>query len=65
MAISDKSDLQTQPLPEVEKKLESSADGLSQTEAEKRLAQYGPNEIEEKKVNPLLKFLSYLWGPIP
>lgn len=31
------------------KKLETSADGLSQTEAEKRLARYGPNEIEEKK----------------
>ncbi len=35
------------------------------TEAAKRLTQYGPNEIEEKKTNPLLKFLSYFWGPIP
>ncbi|HLN22393.1 MAG TPA: plasma-membrane proton-efflux P-type ATPase, partial [Patescibacteria group bacterium] len=43
----------------------SSADGLRQAEAEKRLAQYGPNEIEEKKTNLLLKFLSYFWGPIP
>ena len=24
-----------------------------------------PNEIEEKKTNELLKFLSYFWGPIP
>ena len=31
----------------------------------KRLTQYGPNEIEEKKTNRLLKFLSYFWGPIP
>ena len=31
----------------------------------KRLTQYGPNEIEEKKTNPFLKFLSYFWGPIP
>jgi H+-transporting ATPase len=29
------------------------------------LAQYGPNEIEEKKTNALLKFLRYFWGPIP
>ena len=36
-----------------------------QAEAQKRLVQYGPNEIEEKKTNPLLKFLSYFWGPIP
>ena len=35
-----------------------------QAEAE-RLAQYGPNEIPEKKTNPLLKFLCYFWGPIP
>ena len=36
--------------------------GLSPAEAERRLAQYGTNEIAEKKVNPLLKFLSYFWG---
>ena len=43
----------------------SSPDGLTQAEAQKRLTQYGPNEIEEKKTNPLLKFLTYFWGPIP
>jgi H+-transporting ATPase len=60
-----KDDLQILPLAEVEKKLGSSPNGLSQTEAAKRLAQYGPNEIEEKKSNELLKFLGYFWGPIP
>ena len=60
-----KDDLKSLPLPEVEKKLGSSPDGLSQAEAEKRLTQYGPNEIEEKKTNPYLKFLTYFWGPIP
>ena len=58
-------DLKTLPLPEVEKQLGSSPDGLTQAEATKRLAQYGPNEIEEKKTNELLKFLKYFWGPIP
>jgi H+-transporting ATPase len=58
-------DLKSLPLPEVEKKLGSSPDGLTQAEAQKRLTQYGPNEIQEKKVNPLLKFLGYFWGPIP
>ncbi|WP_424206827.1 HAD-IC family P-type ATPase, partial [Sulfuricaulis sp.] len=52
-------------MPELQAKLESSPDGLSQVEAQKRLTQYGPNEIEEKKTNPFLKFLSYFWGPIP
>ena len=45
--------------------LASSPKGLSQVEAEARLAQYGPNALEEKKTHPLLKFLSYFWGPIP
>ncbi len=60
-----KNALKTLPMPEVEKKLGSSPDGLSQAEAQKRLTQYGPNKIEEKKTNPFLKFLTYFWGPIP
>ena len=58
-------DLKTLPLADVEKALGSSEDGLSQAEAAKRLVQYGPNEIAEKKTNPFLKFLLYFWGPIP
>ena len=57
-----KSDLQSMPMPELEAKLGSSPDGLTEAEAKKRLTQYGPNEIEEKKDNPYLKFLSYFWG---
>ena len=60
-----KDDLKSLPMPELEAKLGSSPDGLSQAEAQKRLTQYGPNEIEEKKTNPFLKFLTYFWGPIP
>ena len=60
-----KDDLKSLPMPEVEKRLGSSPKGLSQAEAAKRLAQYGPNEIKEKKDNLFLKFLSYFWGPIP
>jgi H+-transporting ATPase len=58
-------ELKTLPMPEVEKRLGSSPNGLTQAEAAKRLTQYGPNEIEEEKTNALLKFLSYFWGPIP
>jgi H+-transporting ATPase len=46
-------------------KLSAKKKGLSSSEAAKRLQQYGPNEIPEKKVNPSVKFLSYFWGPIP
>ena len=60
-----KDDLKSVAMPELQKKLGSSPDGLSQAEAQKRLTQYGPNEIAEKKTNPFLKFLTYFWGPIP
>ena len=60
-----KDDLKTLAMAEVERRLASSPEGLTQAEAQKRLTQYGPNEIEEKKTNPILKFLSYFWGPIP
>jgi H+-transporting ATPase len=43
----------------------TASNGLTQTEAEQRLLKYGYNELTEEKTNPLLKFLSYLWGPIP
>ena len=58
-------DWKSLPMAEVESQLGYSPEGLSQTEAANRLAQYGPNEIAEHKTNPLLKFLSYFWGPIP
>ena len=62
---TEKEDLKSLPIKELLAKLGSSPDGLSQAEAQKRLTQYGPNEIEEKKTNPFLKFLTYFWGPIP
>ena len=61
----DRDALKTLAMPELMKKLGSSADGLTQAEAQKRQAEYGPNEIVEKKTNQYLKFLSYFWGPIP
>jgi H+-transporting ATPase len=47
------------------KRLDASTQGLSQEEAERRIAQYGYNELEEKRISPVLKFFSYFWGPIP
>ena len=45
--------------------LKSGEKGLSSAEAEKRLTEFGPNEIVEKKSSMLIKFLGYFWGPIP
>jgi H+-transporting ATPase len=39
--------------------------GLSEAEAALRLQRHGPNAIEEQHYNPLTRFLTYFWGPIP
>jgi H+-transporting ATPase len=59
------SSLKELPVGQLLKRLETSTDGLSQQESQNRLEKYGYNEIEEKRVSPILKFLSYFWGPIP
>ncbi|RUS32166.1 hypothetical protein BC938DRAFT_476125 [Jimgerdemannia flammicorona] len=38
--------------------------GLNAQEVAERLAKFGPNQLAEKKSNPLLKFLSYFTGAI-
>src|SRR4030042_1024277 len=45
-------------IPEVLTSLDSKREGLSQREAQRRLAQFGPNELaEKKKISPWLIFL--------
>lgn len=58
-------DLISLPLQIFQQTLDSSPNGLNQSDANQRLEQYGFNEIVERKINPLLKFLTYFWGPIP
>ena len=41
------------------------ARGLTTAEAQARLAEYGENAIEEKRVSPWRRFLAFFWGPIP
>ncbi len=55
----------TPSIEEALRQLETSRTGLSQEEATRRLARYGPNALHEERVNPALKFLGYFWGPIP
>jgi len=52
-------------LAETFKFLESSADGLQDSEVTKRLKIFGYNEITEEKRKPLLEFLLRYWGPMP
>ncbi len=62
---NSKANVKSLPLPDSEEGPASLPAGLSQAEAQKRLAQYGPNEIAERRTDPFLKLLGYFWGPIP
>jgi len=59
------SELARLPLESLERKLATSVGGLKSSEAQERLTKYGYNELPEEKINALLKFFSYFWGPIP
>jgi H+-transporting ATPase len=50
---------------EVAAKESATPQGLTQAEAQRRQIESGFNEIPERSVNPVLKFLTYFWGPIP
>ena len=58
--VEGKTDLET-----IYKDLNASSKGLSEEEAQNRLQQYGYNELSDESENPLKKFFSYFWGPIP
>jgi len=47
------------------KSLKTTTSGLSQAEAERRLKEYGSNEIKEVSKNKYLEFLKRYWGPMP
>jgi H+-transporting ATPase len=45
--------------------LETSVNGLTESEARNRLEKFGYNEVIEQQRNPFLDFLSRYWGPLP
>ncbi|VUT28025.1 MAG: Copper-exporting P-type ATPase B [Candidatus Syntrophoarchaeum sp. GoM_oil] len=62
--MSDLDDFDEASIEDILSELNSSRDGLSQGETETRIEKFGYNEIPEKEINPIVKFLTYFWGPI-
>ncbi|KAF1326637.1 Plasma-membrane proton-efflux p-type atpase, partial [Globisporangium splendens] len=52
------------PLNAALDKLKTSREGLTSDEAQKRIAEYGPNKLPEEKVNKLMVFLGFMWNPL-
>jgi len=65
MKIIQPEELKEKSVGELFSELNSSEAGLAGGEVTKRLDEYGPNEIIEKKAHPLIKFLKNFWSPIP
>jgi H+-transporting ATPase len=57
-------DLEKVDLDTVYRVLATSTKGLTSAEAKLRIDKYGRNELVDKEVNKLMKFLAFLWGPI-
>eukprot|EP00121_Abeoforma_whisleri_P013052 Awhi_evm1s12051 len=60
----DKDDFEKLSIEDAIRQLETTAEGLTQEEAQFRLEKYGPNRLVEKKKNKLLTFLSFMWNPL-
>ncbi|MBU6438745.1 MAG: plasma-membrane proton-efflux P-type ATPase [Betaproteobacteria bacterium] len=46
-------------------RLQATREGLSTSEARRRLERFGPNALPRPHVSALLRLLGYFWGPIP
>ncbi|CAE6408147.1 unnamed protein product [Rhizoctonia solani] len=60
----DKVDLETVVLDDVFTLLQCTEEGLTQSEATRRLELFGPNRLESKEQNPFLQFLGFMWNPL-
>ncbi|MEN6329599.1 MAG: plasma-membrane proton-efflux P-type ATPase [Methanobacteriaceae archaeon] len=63
--LENREKIKSSSIDELLDNLSSTRGGLISTEASKRLEEYGSNEISEERINPIIKFLKYFWGPIP
>ncbi len=58
-------DYEKASLDEVMASLSTSRNGLSSEEAKRRVEKYGYNEVKEKKVSPVRKFMEKFSAPVP
>jgi H+-transporting ATPase len=65
LTIRNTSEYKEPSVEETLKLLQSSTDGLTEGEVQRRLQICGFNEVAEKRKNPVLALLSRYWGPMP
>ncbi|RZC87471.1 hypothetical protein C5167_036011 [Papaver somniferum] len=62
--LKESVDLEEIPIEEVLESLGCNKQGLTNEDAQQRLAVFGYNKLEEKEESKLLKFLSFMWNPL-
>ncbi|KAG0354592.1 plasma membrane H+-ATPase [Gamsiella multidivaricata] len=60
----EKFDMSTMETGNIFQLLKTSENGLTTAEAEARIAKFGYNRLEQKEVNPIMQFLSFMWNPL-
>jgi H+-transporting ATPase len=65
LTIKNTSEYKEASVTDTLKLLQSSINGLTESETQQRLKKYGFNEVSEKKQNSILAFLKRYWGPMP
>ncbi|MGB8707663.1 MAG: plasma-membrane proton-efflux P-type ATPase [Dehalococcoidia bacterium] len=65
LAVKNTSDYEAISTEETFRLLATSADGMTNSEIQRRVQIFGFNEVTEKRGNPVLAFLSRYWGPMP
>ncbi|MHB1377023.1 MAG: plasma-membrane proton-efflux P-type ATPase [Candidatus Humimicrobiaceae bacterium] len=65
MELKKTSDYKEIPIDKTLALLETSATGLSEEQAKKRIELFGYNEVKKQYRNPIIEFLAHYWGPMP
>ncbi|KAI3977985.1 hypothetical protein MKX01_032362 [Papaver californicum] len=62
--LKESVDLEEIPIEEVLESLRCNKQGLSNEDAQQRLAIFGYNKLEEKKESKVLRFMAFMWNPL-
>ncbi|KAF9363925.1 plasma membrane H+-ATPase [Mortierella sp. NVP85] len=60
----EKFDMSTMETDNIFQLLKTGHNGLTTAEAQARIAKFGYNRLEQKEINPILQFLSFMWNPL-
>lgn len=64
MYDKEKYDLSTMKEDDVFKMLDATRDGLTDDQVNERREKFGLNRLDQKRINPIVQFLLFMWNPL-